>query len=139
MEVPINDKNLNLGEAAGHFLATLSQVDKGANQQELFKFIRWVGRNRPLAGLSAFDVSKYTTQLSSSDTQKVGAIKDFLTYAKKQGWGETNLATHIKIKKGQSKFRPSSNQDLPKTESKILGVPPETTIYLRKPPVSTSD
>ncbi len=117
LEIPNIDQNLSLGEAASRFLATLSQVDRGASQQELFKFIRWVGWDRPLAGLAAFDVSKYNTQLSSSDTQKVGVIKGFLTYAKKQGWSGTNLATHIKIKKGQTKFRPSSNQDLPKTVS----------------------
>ncbi|MCP4709371.1 MAG: inositol-3-phosphate synthase [Planctomycetes bacterium] len=35
--------------------------------------------------------------------------------------------------------RDQADQDLPKTESKILGIPPETTIDLRKPPVSTSD
>ncbi|MFC1893727.1 GreA/GreB family elongation factor, partial [Chloroflexota bacterium] len=52
-----------------------------------------------------------------SDTQKVGVIRSFLAYTKKQGWTETNLAAHIRIKKVSIEFQPSSNQDLPKTIS----------------------
>ena len=110
----------SLGEAASRFLAGLSPEKRGMSQQEIYRFIRWYGGERPLAGLTAPEVANYAEQLSLSDTdylRKLELIRAFLTYAKKEGWSKSNLATHLKARKGKTRFRSLSRQGLPQTIS----------------------
>jgi len=102
--------NLSLGEAANLFLAGLSPEERVPSQQEVHKFIRWFGWKRPMAGLTAAEVTKYADSLPSSDTdytKKVEQIRAFLAYARKKGWSETNLAAHLKAKKVKTRFQPA--------------------------------
>ncbi|MFC2035729.1 GreA/GreB family elongation factor [Chloroflexota bacterium] len=111
-----NGENLRLGESAGLFLADLSPVERGSSQQEIYRFLRWFGEERPFAGLTASEVDKYAEQLSISDTdytRKLELIRTFLAYAKKKGWSKTNLAVHLKTRKGKTGLRSSSGRGLP--------------------------
>ena len=113
--------DLSLGEAASYFLADLPLEDRGASQQEIYKFIRWFGRERPFAALTAAEVANYAEQLSLSDTdyiRKLELIRTFLLYARKRGWTKTNLATHLKARK--SKTRHQSSSRLSSTETVVL-------------------
>jgi len=113
-------QNLSLSEAATLFLASLSPEERGASQQEVYRFVRWYGRERPLAGLTAPEVANYSERLSLSDTnyvKKLELIRAFLIYAKKEGWSKTNLATQLKTKKVRTSFRLSSRRGLPQTVS----------------------
>jgi len=99
----------SLAEAAGQFLASLSAEEAKSSQQEVYRFVRWYGRERALAGLTAHEVANYAGRLSSSDTdynRKLDLVRAFLTYAKKVGWTKSNLATHLKVKKGKDKAPP---------------------------------
>lgn len=101
-------QNLSLGEAASHYLAGLALGERGASQQEIYKFIRWFGGERPFAGLTAAEVANYAEHLSISDTdylKKLGLIRAFLVSAKKKGWSKTNLAIHLKARKEKTKLR----------------------------------
>ncbi len=112
--------NLYLGEAASRFLASLSPEEKEISQLAVYKFVRWYGWERPLAGLTAHEVANYAERLSLSDTdyiKKLGLIRAFLVYAKKEGWSKTSLAIHLKTKKGKLKLQSSARQDLPETTS----------------------
>jgi transcription elongation factor GreA len=100
--------SLTLGEAANLFLAGLSPEERAPSQQEVHKFVRWFGWKRPIAGLTAAEVTKYADSLPSSDTdytKKVEQIRAFLAYARKKGWSETNLAAHLKAKKAKTRFQ----------------------------------
>jgi len=115
-----NSQNPSLGEAAGLFLAKLSPDKKEESQPEVYKFVRWYGRERPLAGLAAPEVANYAERLSLSDTdyaKKLELIRVFLTYAKKAGWSRTNLAVHLKAKKVKANALPAARQGLPETVS----------------------
>ena len=97
-----SSQNPSLGEAASLFLANLPAEEKGTSQQEIYKFVRWYGWERPLAGLAAPEVASYAERLSLSDTdyiKKLELVRAFLAYAKKKGWSKGNLATHLKAKK----------------------------------------
>lgn len=97
-------QNLSLGEAASHFLASLSPEEGKGSQQEVYKFVRWYGWERPLAELTAPEVANYAEQLTLSDIdylKKLELIRTFLLYAKKEGWSRSNLATYLKTKKGK--------------------------------------
>ena len=109
-------QNPGLGEAAGQFLAGLSPAERETSQPEVYKFVRWYGRERPFAGLTAPEVANYAERLSLSDTdygKKLELIRAFLAYARKAGWSKSNLATHLKAKKTRAGPRPSARQNLP--------------------------
>ena len=105
-----NGENLSLSEAAGRFLASLPAEDRGTSQQEIYKFVRWYGWERPFTRLTAPEVANYAERISQSDTdylKKLELIRAFLVYAKKEGWRRDNLAVHLKARKGKTKVRAS--------------------------------
>jgi transcription elongation factor GreA len=107
------NQNLKLGEAASHFLTDLPPEEREASQPEIYKFIRWFGREQPLAGLTAAGVDNYAERLSLSDTdylRKLELTRAFLVHAKKKGWSKTNLAIHLKARKGKARVRSSSGR-----------------------------
>ncbi len=113
-----DSQNPSLGEAAGRFLANLPPEEKGRSQQEVYKFVRWYGWERPLAGLTAPEIANYAEQLSLSDIdyiKKLELIRAFLVYAKKERWSKSNLAAHLKIKKGRTRLSSSTRQGSPQT------------------------
>lgn len=112
--------NYSLGEAATQFLLTLSSEERLRAQQEVYKFVRWYGENRPLIGLTIPEVANYAEQITSSTTEvieKLGTIKTFLAYAHKQGLTRTNLAVHLKSKKTTPKSGSSLKR---RTHRKVL-------------------
>lgn len=111
----VSRQNLSLGEAASRFLASLASEERGMSQQEVYKFVRWFGWERPLAGLTPPEVANYAQRLSLSDTsymKNFGLIRAFLIYASKQGWCKSNLAAHFKTKLGKTRLPASTRQSL---------------------------
>ena len=116
----MNSSYPSLGEAARRFLASLSPEEGELSQQEIYRFVRWYGRERPLAELTASEVASYAERLSLSDTdyiRKLELIRTFLVYAKKEGWSQANLAIHLKARKVKNQFsaRQSLSQTVPLT------------------------
>lgn len=104
-----------LAEAARRFLASLPPEEGKTSQQEVYKFVRWYGGERPLTRLTAHEVANYAERLPSSDTdynRKRDQVRAFLTYAKKAGWIKSNLAGHLKIKKGKDKAPPVTRRSM---------------------------
>ena len=111
-------QNLSLGEAASRFLTDLPPGERGSSQQEVYKFIRWFRGERPFDGLTAAEVGNYAERLSLSDNdymRKLELVRAFLVYAKKKGWSTTNLAIHLKARKGKTRQSSSSSRRSPKT------------------------
>jgi len=111
-------QNPNLGEAATCFLASLPPGEEGMSQQEVYRFVRWYGWERALAGLTAPEVASYAERLSLSDTdyiKKLALIHAFLVYALKEKWIKSNLATHLKAKKVKTRVQSSSRRGSPET------------------------
>jgi transcription elongation factor GreA len=111
--VSSNKQSPSLSEAASRFLANLPPKERENSQQAVYRFVRWYGWERPFAGLTAPEVANYAERLSLSDTdyvKKLGLIRAFLVYAKKKGWSNTNLAVHLKTKKGKTRLQPSVKQ-----------------------------
>lgn len=95
----------SLGEAATLYLGKLSANDRDASQTEIYKFARWYGWENSFATLAGPAVASYSEQLNVSDIdyeKKFTILRAFLAYAKKAGWSATNLATHLKTKKGKA-------------------------------------
>ena len=114
----IDKQNLSMSEAASRFLANLAPEEKGMSQQEIYRFVRWFGWERPLAGLTPPQVANYAERLSLSDTsfmKKFELIRAFLTYASKEGWCKSNLATHFKTRLGRTRSPVLTSQGLYET------------------------
>jgi transcription elongation factor GreA len=98
--------DINLGEAAHRFLSSVSGEVSATIQQDVFKFIRWYGEGRLFSSLTGQEVANYSEQSNASPTRSADhltAVKQFLTYAHKQGFAAINLAAHVRIKKLSSK------------------------------------
>ena len=114
-----DSQNLSLGEAASRFLGSLSPEEKSANQPGIYRFVRWFGGERPLAGLTPAEVANYAERLSISDTdylRKLALVRAFLIAAKKKKWSSTSLSSHLKAKKGKNRVtkpRPSPRPTSP--------------------------
>lgn len=135
----MNEQRLSLGEVAGRFLAKLSPEERGASQQEVYRFVRWYGWERSFAGLRAPEVANYAEQLSLSDTdyvKKLELIRAFLVYAKKEGWTNTSLATHLKTRKGktspQFSLRRGSSEAISLTRQGYAELEAELTVLKAK-------
>ena len=99
-------QDLTLGEVALSFLASLPPEQREKSQQEITRFILWYGKERAIVNLTAPEVDDYAKSVaaSSSDpSEKLTPVRAFLSYAKKEGFTQTNLATHLKVKKGSPK------------------------------------
>lgn len=106
-----DNSTVKLGEAATSFLRGLDKEKKEASQQEVYNFVRFYGWERTFTELSAHDIARYAECLSSSDTDYAGKlelVRSFLAFARKKGWSRTNLAAHLKARKGKSPARNSS-------------------------------
>ena len=104
-------KDCTLGEAATKFLISLPSDKRLKTQQEVNKFVRWYGEKRLIDGLTVPEVSSYAEQINFTATdpaERLEPVKDFLTYAHKQGFTRIKLATHIKFKKTTSKIPQTS-------------------------------
>ncbi|MCX6024538.1 MAG: transcription elongation factor GreA [Chloroflexi bacterium] len=94
------DKTLT--EAIQDYLGTLKPDDKASRQQELRVFAKWFGDGRTLGDLKPHEVESYAERLTLAAVDAAGRLsplRDFLSYANKEGMTPMNLATHIKVRK----------------------------------------
>ncbi len=95
----------SLGEAVTLYLGRLSAKDRDASQPEVYRFARWYGWESSFSTLAGPAIASYAEQLNVSDIdyeKKFTILRAFLAYAKKAKWSPTNLATHLKTKKGKA-------------------------------------
>ena len=79
-------------------------------QQDIAKFIAWVGRERMIRELTPSEVADYAQQAGlggSESAQRIAPVKAFLTFLKEQGWVATSLAPPLSIPRSR-KNSPSS-------------------------------
>ncbi|MBE0480292.1 MAG: transcription elongation factor GreA [Dehalococcoidia bacterium] len=91
-----------LSEAVTSFLATLSTEQRQESQQELSKFVRWYGGERPIANLNAREIETYSDNISAFVTdpeRKLEPVKSFLVYARKKKLIPVSLAPHLRVSK----------------------------------------
>jgi len=105
----MKEQNLSLAQAAIQFLASLPSQKREESQQEVNRFVRWYGMERPLRELAVHEVANYAARMEGSSAnamKRLEPVKAFLAYAKKEGITATNLAVHLKLKKGSPKQTP---------------------------------
>ncbi len=95
----------SLGEAVTLYLGKLTVKNREESQPEVYKFARWCGWEGSFSKLAGPAVAGYAETINISDIdyeKKFSILRAFLAHAKKAGWSQTNLATHLKSKKGKA-------------------------------------
>jgi transcription elongation factor GreA len=96
---------MTLNDAASRFLSGLPSDSAKASAPEIKRFVNWFRGEKRLGSLTPLDVAGYSERFSASDTDhshKLEILRKFLTYAKKEGWTECNLAVHLKARKDKT-------------------------------------
>ena len=101
------DQALTLSEAFQGYVQQMPEDAKQAAQPEIAKFVRWLGAERTIDSISASEIGEYsemqTARSTSVDAQeRLSTVKVFLTYLKKSGMIETNLAQHLRVRKART-------------------------------------
>ena len=112
--------SITLWEAVGRYVATLKPDDHPEHvQRELFRFVQWSGSDRTFSDLSPPEIGEYADKLGGTGNSPLAAarlqmVRGFLSYARKKGLIDKNLAMHVRIYKSKtasSKARARSGSD----------------------------
>lgn len=87
-----------------YFNGLKKRDDQLLTQQELFRFARWFGQSRSMSDLMPYQIEEYGEHVGGAgvrlqSTERLQAIRKFLTFAKKQEFVGRNLAPHIRTRK----------------------------------------
>ncbi len=101
----MSEQGSSLAEMVTRFLATLPPELRQESQHELNRFVRWYGGDRSVAELGAQEIAEYTEGLGSgaAAAKRLEPVKNFLSYAKKEGLTRVNLAVHLRLGAGAAK------------------------------------
>ena len=109
----VQQSQVLLGEAFSGYLEAQDDKDRQAVQQELARFIRWRGRDRTTNSLTPQDVEEYCGTLDDVGEEsglRLAITKKFLVYLHRQGWTNTNLAAHAKLRRAGRKASASQRR-----------------------------
>jgi len=100
-----SSSKITLNGAAAQFLSTLPSDVARASAPEVRHFVSWFRGEKLMGSLTPLDVAGYSERFSASDTdhsRKLEILRKFLTYARKEGWAESNLSVHLKARKDKT-------------------------------------
>ena len=94
-------------EAVGTYIGSLKGSDDSV-QRELRRFVKWCGPDRDLTGIAPSLIGDYADSVAGTGTtpqasERLQVVRKFLTYAKKKGIIDINLAQHVRIRKSRTK------------------------------------
>ncbi len=105
MDLMAEQQDVALAEAVKTYLATLSPEQRHESQQELNKFVRWWGGERPVSELNAREIGDYSDNVSSAHVtdpvKKLEPVRSFLSYARKKKLVTVSLAPHLRVSKAR--------------------------------------
>ena len=98
-------------EAAGLYFGSFkTQVDREGEHRELFRFVQWCGPDRQFSEIQPPEIGDYADQVAGSGTtpqaaERLQIVRKFLSYARKKGLTEVNLAQHVRIRRSKTAAR----------------------------------
>ena len=109
--------SLSLNKAFQTYVRQMPQDTKKAAQPEIAKFVRWLGGDRLISSIVPSEIGEYNeifgAKTSTRDaTERLSAVKLFLTFLKKKEHIDVNLAQHLRLRKSRvsSKIAATPNQ-----------------------------
>ena len=104
-----SNPSVTVMEAIGIYVTSLrTKESQSKAQQHLMRFVQWCGPDRALSDVNPSEVGEYGERAvgSSGGTQAVErlqGVRKFLSFARKKGIIEQNLAQHLRVRKGKSR------------------------------------
>ena len=117
--------DVTLADAAQQYAEAIKDSTRQLALAELNRFVRWYGQDRPLVQLRGHEVSLYAEVLGPAGpdaSRRADYIRSFLVYLKKEGLTETNLGTHLRLRKGGTKGTGGVGQQIPTVELTSDGI-----------------
>lgn len=114
-------ESMTLLQAVGIYAGSVKAGDNDEElHRELYKFVNWCGPDRAFAEISAPEVGEYADQVAGTGTtpqaaERLRFIRGFLSFAKKKGLVEKNLAQHVRIRKARTRAGAGSGGDTPES------------------------
>ena len=107
MSNAMQSQSVLLSDAVAKYLENRRSGRTAAAQdapQELNRFVRWIGRDRSVTGLTPQEAASYGEYMSESagaqDTAaRAQIVKDFLNYCYKSSLTTTSLAKHVRVRR----------------------------------------
>ncbi len=101
---------LSLNEAFQTYVRQMPQDTKKSAQPEIAKFVRWMGADRLIDTIIPSEIGEYNeifgAKTATRDaTERLSAVKLFLTFLKKKEHIEVNLAQHLRLRKSRMSSR----------------------------------
>ncbi|MDG0867294.1 GreA/GreB family elongation factor [Candidatus Lucifugimonas marina] len=98
---------LSLNEAFQTYVRQMPQDTKKSAQPEIAKFVRWMGSERLIDSIIPSEIGDYNdifgAKTATRDaTERLSAVKLFLTFLKKKDFIEVNLAQHLRLRKSRT-------------------------------------
>ena len=106
-----SSQSLPLIEAVGKYIGTLgSKGDQEELFRELTRFTNWCGPQRQVDDLTPPEIGVYAEEVGGTGTspraaERLQTVRDFLRYARKQGFTDVNLSSHVRSRKPRSRAR----------------------------------
>ena len=99
-------ETLSLNEAFQTYVRQMPKDAKKSAQPEIAKFVRWIGGQRTINTLIPSEIDEFNEAFGAKTatrdaTQRLTAVKLFLTFLKKKGHIEINLAQHLRLRKSR--------------------------------------
>jgi transcription elongation factor GreA len=110
--------DVTLADAAQRFMASVKDAGRGPAHAELMRFVKWYGQDRPLGQLRGHEISLYADVLGPAgpdSSRRADYIRSFLVFLKKEGLTESNLGTHLRLRKSGTKASGSAGRPAPAT------------------------
>ena len=98
------DGKLSLMVALNRYVANVKSGVPPEGHQELNRFIQWCGRDRTVDKLTPSEIADFAESAGvwwNDSARKLNTVKSFLSYLKKAGLVEVNLAPHLKSSKSK--------------------------------------
>jgi len=94
-------------EIVGLYVGSLKENDE-ATHKELYRFVNWCGPERPFSQMVPALIGGYADSVAGTGTTPLAAerlqvVRKFLTYARKKGMIEINLAQHVRVRKARTR------------------------------------
>jgi transcription elongation factor GreA len=117
-----SNDSYSLLDAVGLYASsTRVKADQNITHKQLLRFAQWCGPDRDISSLAPSEIGEYGEQwvgngAGAQAIERLQEVKKFLSFAKKKGLTERNLAQHLRIRKSRARARSSKKSD---GESKI--------------------
>lgn len=94
-------EDLTLHEAYTRYVRSLGE-GKPDVAAEVTRFARWFGGERAMRSLRPSDIERYGEETSKNPVdaaRRLESVRGFLAYSKKQGITDTNLGSHLRLRR----------------------------------------